>query len=92
VSAMHIQLAVNSMDYNQLSTYVDDTILAQCKDIKLKKQNKAVQDLMEQFVVSNQKVITTFSDRKQVLKDYIQTKYPDEYAQYEQVLQELKVL
>jgi uncharacterized lipoprotein YajG len=92
LAAMHLQLAVDSVDYDQLATYVDDVILAECKDIKLKKNNKAVQDLMEQFAASNQKIITTFSDRKQVLKDYVQTKYPDDYAQYEEVLQELKVL
>jgi len=71
---------------------VDDTVLAECKDIKLKKHNKAVQDLLEQFSASNQKVVSTFSDRKQVLKDYVQSKYPDDYAQYEEVLQELKVI
>ena len=92
LAAMHVQLAVDSIDYDQLATYVDDAILAECKDIKLKKHNKAVQDLLEEFAASNQKVITTFSDRKQVLKDYVQTKYPDDYVQYEEVLQELKVL
>lgn len=89
---MHIQLIVDSADYDNLAHYVDDTILAQCKDIKLKKYNPAVQDLMEQFTASNQKIISTFSDRKQVLKDYVQTKYPDDYVKYEEVLQELKVL
>lgn len=89
---MHIQLIVDSTDYDNLAHYVDDTILAQCKDIKLKKYNPAVQDLMEQFTASNQKIISTFSDRKQVLKDYVQTKYPDDYVKYEEVLQELKVL
>jgi hypothetical protein len=89
---MHIQLIVDNADYENLANYVDDTILAQCKDIKLKKYNPAVQDLMEQFTASNQKIISTFSDRKQVLKDYVQTKYPDDYAKYEEVLQELKVV
>lgn len=89
---MHIQLIVDNTDYENLAHYVDDTILAQCKDIKLKKYNPAVQDLMEQFTASNQKIISTFSDRKQVLKDYVQTKYPDDYSKYEEVLQELKVV
>lgn len=89
---MHIQLIVDNADYEQLAHYVDDSILAQCKDIKLKKYNPAVQDLLEQFVASNQKIISTFSDRKQVLKDYVQTKYPDDYSKYEEVLQELQVL
>lgn len=89
---MHIQLIVDNTDYEQLVDYVDDAILAQCKDIKLKKYNPAVQDLLEQFTASNQKIISTFSDRKQVLKDYVQTKYPDDYSKYEEVLQELKVI
>jgi len=89
---MHIQLIVDNADYENLATYVDDTILAQCKDIKLKKYNPAVQDLLEQFAASNQKIISTFSDRKQVLKDYVQSKYPDDYSKYEEVLQELQVL
>lgn len=89
---MHIQLIVDNTDYENLANYVDDTILAQCKDIKLKKYNPAVQDLLEQFTASNQKIINTFSDRKQVLKDYVQAKYPDDYTKYEEVLQELQVL
>ena len=89
---MHVQILVDELNYDKLDTYVDQNILAQCKDIKLKKHNKAVQDLMEQFSASNQKVVTTFSDRKQVLKDYVKSKYPDDYAKYEEVLQELKVI
>lgn len=89
---MHIQLIVDNTDYENLASYVDDNILAQCKDIKLKKYNPAIQDLLEQFTTSNQKIISTFSDRKQVLKDYVQTKYPDDYGKYEEVLQELQVL
>jgi len=92
IAHMHVQILVDELNYDKLDSYVDQNILAQCKDIKLKKHNKAVQDLMEQFSASNQKVVTTFSDRKQVLKDYVQSKYPDDYRKYEEVLQELQVL
>jgi hypothetical protein len=36
--------------------------------------------------------MSTFSDRKQVLKDYLAQKFGPEYAQYEAILQDLKVL
>lgn len=91
MNAMHIQIITDDLDYEHLEKYVDQNILAQCKDIKLKKYNPAVQDLLEQFTSSQQKVVTTFSDRKQVLKEYIQTKYPDDYERYEQLMQEMKI-
>lgn len=92
IDMMHIQIITDDVDYGNLEKYVDQTILAQCKDIKLKKYNPAVQDLLEQFTSSQQKVVTTFSDRKQVLKDYIKTKYPDDYERYDELMQEMKIV
>ena len=92
IDKIHLQIIADDMDYAHLEKYVDQTIVAQCKDIKLKKYNPAVQDLLEQFTSSQQKVVTTFSDRKQVLKEYIQTKYPDDYDRYDQIMQDMKIV
>jgi predicted metal-binding transcription factor (methanogenesis marker protein 9) len=79
------------LDYEQLQEHINEDLSNQIWQIKLKKQSVKTDILLEKLQLSSQDN-QSFSDRKQLLKDYLLQKYQSEYNEYETILQELKVL
>ena len=88
---INITIVWDSLDYDHIQEHVNETLLNQIGQIKLKKQSINTNELLEKLQLSSQDN-QSFADRKQLLKDYILQKYQWEYWEYETILQELKVL
>ncbi|MDD3262656.1 MAG: metallophosphoesterase [Candidatus Absconditabacteria bacterium] len=88
---INITIVGDSLDYDHIQEHVNETLLNQIGQIKLKKQSINTNELLEKLQLSSQDN-QSFADRKQLLKDYILQKYQGEYGEYETILQELKVL
>jgi len=62
------------LDYDHIQEHVNETLLNQIGQIKLKKQSINTNELLEKLQLSSQDN-QSFADRKQLLKDYILQKY-----------------
>lgn len=87
-----LSLKVETVDYEHIENFVDEGLRMKIKDIKLKKNVQNIDDLRENFETSGKNLSTSFADRKQILKEYLQSKYPNEYQKYEETLHEMKLL
>ncbi len=81
----------NTIEYQNINEYIEEWLLDKVWAIKLKKQSINTNELLEKLQFSTQEN-QSFTDRKQLLKDYINQKYQWEYNEYETILQELKIL
>jgi len=87
-----LSLQVDEIDYDQIDQYITEELRNQLKDVKLKKMSVAKdKDLLEQLRVSSWD-LSSFADRKIILKSYLVQKFGDDYGDYEKMLQEMKVL
>ena len=91
LSQISLSLSVDVLEYDQVDQYLTPELQETLKEFKLKKRFKQSSwELIDQLKISSD--MSTFSDWKQVLKDYLAQKFGPEYAQYESILQDLKVL
>ena len=70
---------------------IDPDLRTACKDIRLKKDMENMDSLLNSFKVSSDD-LNGFSDRKNILQEYMQKKFGNDYPKYEKVLKELKLL
>ena len=67
--------------------------MQQLKDVKLKKQIlNSVSALTQQRELANKDLQNSLSDRKTVTKEYIMSRFPNDYRKYRDTLSELKIL
>lgn len=92
LNKVNLSLKVDQVNYEEIQKYLDEDLITQLRDLKLKKAlDVSSADLLEKLKVSSSD-LTTFADWKTILKSYIQQKFGNEYPQYEKILQELKVI
>lgn len=87
-----LSLQVEQVDYENIQTFVDPELYSSLRDVKLKKQTASPQDIKKHLDLVDKNLTAGFSDRKAILKSYLQNKYPSEYENYEKKLKELKLL
>lgn len=91
LSQISLSLSVDNLEYDQVEQYLTPELQETLKEFKLKKKFRQTSgELIDQLKISSD--LSTFSDRKQVLKDYLAQKFGPESNQYESILQDLKVL
>ena len=86
-----LTLNVEHIDYDKIDEFIDPDLRKSCKDIRLKKDMENLDNLLNTFKVSSDD-LNGFSDRKNILQSYMQKKFGNDYAKYEKVLKELKLL
>ncbi len=87
----NITIVWDDLNYNEIEKYIDSDAFQQVWQVKLKKQSVASSELLEKLQLSSQEN-QTFSQRIELLKKHLQQKFPDDYEEYKQTLQELKIL
>lgn len=92
LNSLYLSLKVENVDYEHIEKFVDEDLRMKIKDIKLKKNIQDIEDIRESFETSGKNLSASFADRKQILKDYLQSKYPNDYQKYEETLHEMKLL
>jgi len=86
-----LTLNVEHIDYDKIDEIIAPNLRTSCKDIRLKKNTENIDNLLHSFKVSSDD-LHGFSDRKNILQSYMQTKFGNDYPKYEKVLKELKLL
>jgi hypothetical protein len=87
-----LAIKTESIDYQDIDSYITPQLRQQLKDIKLKKESVELNELLENFEISAKNLSTGFADRKDILKSYIQKKHPDNYEMYITKLKEFNLL
>lgn len=86
-----LTLQVDQIDYDKIDEVINPELRKTCKDIRLKKSAENLDELLSSFKVDSSQ-LAWFSDRKNILTEYMQKKFGSEYPKYEKVLKELKLL
>ncbi|MFA7298098.1 MAG: metallophosphoesterase [Candidatus Absconditabacterales bacterium] len=86
-----LTLNVEHIDYDKIDELIEPDLRTACKDIRLKKDIENMDSLLNSFKVSSDD-LNGFSDRKNILQEYMQKKFGNDYPKYEKVLKELKLL
>lgn len=92
LNSLYLSLKVDTVDYEHIEKFVDEDLRMKIKDIKLKKNIQDIEDIRENFETSGKNLSASFADRKQILKEYLQSKYPNDFQKYEETLHEMKLL
>jgi len=92
LNAISLSLKVDNVDYEHIEKFVDESLRMKIKDIKLKKNIQNMEDIRESFETSGKNLSASFADRKQILKDYLKSKYPNDHQRYEETLHEMNLL
>jgi hypothetical protein len=58
----------------------------------LKKDSSQMNDLLEKLWKPDEEKLQSFWWRQELLKDYLKSKFPDDYSSYESILRDLKVI
>lgn len=87
-----LSLTVGDVNYDDMFSYIDEQVFKQLKDVKLKKIYAKTEDIFEKMDIEWKNLTSWFSDRKGLLKDYLQNKYPDEYEKYLDFLKKENIL
>ncbi len=86
-----LTLQVDQIDYDKIDEVVDADLRKSCKDLRLKKSAENLDELLSSFKVDASQ-LAWFSDRKNILTEYMQKKFGSDYPKYEKILKELKLL
>ena len=87
-----LNLKVEQLNYDQVNSVIDDQLREQLADFRLKKSTKKVNDLLEKLETPDKDSLLTFGWWKELLRDFLNKQYPEEYVAYEKTLKELKIL
>lgn len=84
-----ITIVRDDISYDQLGETLSSDFISSVRDIKIKKDSVAMQDLLSDFSAQQYDLQSGFSDRKQILKTYITKKYPNNVDTYMQLLDDM---
>jgi len=89
---MSVSIKVEDMDYDKIYDYIDQELYKKLRDVKLKKNLVVTKDLFEKMDLEGKNLTQWFSDWKNLLKDYLKNKYPDENEKYLDFLKKEKII
>lgn len=87
-----ITITTDKIDYEYIDEYIAPELREQLKDVKLKKTKLQSLDMQQLATLYDKKSMNSFSDWKNLLKDFLKNSYPTEYNQYEDFLLKHKIL
>ena len=87
-----VSLKVDDVDYDKIFEYMDENLYKKLKDFKLKKHVVVSKDLSNKLDIEWKNLSQWFSDRKNLLKDYLKAKYPEDNEKYLDFLRKEKIL
>jgi hypothetical protein len=85
-------LKVPEIDYEHIEQYITPELHHHTKDIKLKKESVTMDQLLGDLNIAQKNLNTNFADRKSLLQMYLQKKYPQDIAKYEERMEKLHLV
>lgn len=85
-------LKVSEIDYEHVERYISPELHQHSKDIKLKKESVTLDQMIGDMDIAHKNLSTNFADWKSLLSMYLQKKYPQDVAKYEERMEKLKLV
>jgi len=87
-----LYLSVEKLQYDKMDEFVEPKLQQSIQDIQLKKDTKFTEKLLEQLEKPDLAGQLSFWNWLELLKKFLKKQYPDDYEEYEKLLQEMKIL
>jgi len=93
IKSVTLSLRVDELNYQKMDQFVSPELQIQLQDVKLKKQQANVDDLLEKLQRPDSDSLKEgFGGWIDLLKRFLMKQYPDNYQEYEKMLHELKLV
>ena len=87
-----LSLSVEKLQYDNMSEFVEPKLQQSLQNVQLKKDTKSTEKLLEQLEKPDLAGQLSFWNWLELLKKFLKKQYPDDYEEYEKLLQEMKIL
>ena len=87
-----LSLSVEKLQYDNMDEFVEPKLQQSLQNVQLKKDTKSTEKLLEQLEKPDLAGQLSFWNWLELLKNFLKKQYPDDYEEYEKLLQEMKIL
>ena len=87
-----LSLSVEKLQYDNMDEFVELKLQQSLQNVQLKKDTKSTEKLLEQLEKPDLAGDINFRNWLELLKKFLKKQYPDDYEEYEKLLQEMKIL
>ena len=87
-----LSVSVEKLQYENMSEFIEPKLQQELQNVQLKKNTTSTEKLLEQLERPDLAGQQSFWDWLEFLKKFLKKQYPDDYEEYEKLLQEMKIL
>ena len=87
-----LSLSVEKLQYDNMDEFVEPKLQQSLQNVQLKKDTKSTEKLLEQLEKPDLAGQLSFGNWLELLKNFLKKQYPDDYEEYEKLLQEMEIL
>ena len=87
-----LSVSVEKLQYENMSEFIEPKLQQELQNVQLKKNSVSTEKLLEQLERPDLVGQQNFWDWLELLKKFLKKQYPDDYEEYEKLLQEMKIL
>ena len=87
-----LSLLVEKLQYDNMDDFVESKLQQSLQNVQLKKDTQSTEKLLEELDKPDLAGQLSFGNWLELLKKFLKKQYPDDYEEYEKLLQEMKIL
>ncbi len=87
-----LSLSVEKLQYDNMDEFIESKLQQSLQNVQLKKDTKSTENLLQQLEKPDLVGQLSFWNWLELLKKFLEKQYPDDYDEYEKLLQEMKIL
>ena len=87
-----LSVSVEKLQYENMSEFIEPKLQQELQNVQLKKNTTSTEKLLEQLERPDLAGQQSFGDWLELLRKFLKKQYPDDYEEYEKLLQEMKIL
>lgn len=92
ITQISLSLYVEKLQYDHMAEFIDSNLQQNLQNVQLKTDNKTMENLLENLDKPELAWNQSFENWLELLKNFLQKQYPNDYEEYEKLLQEIKIL
>ena len=89
---LSLSLSVEKLQYDNMDEFIEPKLQQSLQNVQLKKDAKSTEQLLQQLEKPDLAGQLSFGNWLELLKKFLKKQYPDDYEEYEKLLQEMKIL
>lgn len=87
-----LSVSVEKLQYENMYEFIEPKLQQELQNVQLKKNTTSTEKLLEQLERPDLAGQQSFGDWLELLKNFLKKQYPEDYEEYEKLLQEMKIL